>query len=291
MACVISLVQLPVLHHTASAQAIGNVDAVVVFDANGKRIGELLGRDEFVHFELPNHVIVRAGVEGAGFQSLVLPTYYLTGDCSGTTYVDARAADNSFAIVPQATIGPPGKTIYQVDLTSPPVIGPIQAVGCGLSDPTLCFSPPACKPCLPLGTVAADTPAGSSTLTLMDASAFPDSGSIAVGSFGYFYSMKTGNTLDLQGTLNAAVSAGATVTQAGDPCAQLPSALLPLLPVVDLDTLYTPPFHGLAASSPVATGCCGDCNGDGSVTVNEIITSVNYALGVCPASGSLHGSH
>ena len=27
--------------------------------------------------------------------------------------------------------------------------------------------------------------------------------------------------------------------------------------------------------------CCGDCNGDGEVTVHELVTSVNYALGGC----------
>ncbi len=43
--------------------------------------------------------------------------------------------------------------------------------------------------------------------------------------------------------------------------------------------------------------CCGDCNGDGSVTVDEILTAVNHALGSCsddhickqrfPASGQM----
>ncbi len=27
--------------------------------------------------------------------------------------------------------------------------------------------------------------------------------------------------------------------------------------------------------------CCGDCNGDGQVTINELITAVNSSLGVC----------
>lgn len=37
------------------------------------------------------------------------------------------------------------------------------------------------------------------------------------------------------------------------------------------------------ASPIVAPACCGDCNGDGQVNVNEIITAVNYALNSCPA--------
>jgi hypothetical protein len=31
--------------------------------------------------------------------------------------------------------------------------------------------------------------------------------------------------------------------------------------------------------------CCGDCNGDGTVTVEEIVTSVNRALGSCIDDG------
>ncbi|MDX2169953.1 MAG: hypothetical protein SF182_22985 [Deltaproteobacteria bacterium] len=50
--------------------------------------------------------------------------------------------------------------------------------------------------------------------------------------------------------------------------------------------------YGVASSAPAAhggeTACVGDCNGDGEVTVNEIITGVNIALGntpvqTCPA--------
>lgn len=35
---------------------------------------------------------------------------------------------------------------------------------------------------------------------------------------------------------------------------------------------------------PTLAQCCGDCGGDGIVTVNEIITAVNNALGQCPAA-------
>lgn len=40
-----------------------------------------------------------------------------------------------------------------------------------------------------------------------------------------------------------------------------------------------------------AAQCCGDCNGDGAVTVNELVTAVNRALtgcsddGICSAAG------
>ncbi len=57
---------------------------------------------------------------------------------------------------------------------------------------------------------------------------------------------------------------------------------LPIQPLIDLNTLFTPPFR-LAAASATAAACCGDCSGDGAVTVDEILTSVNYALNGCPA--------
>ena len=58
---------------------------------------------------------------------------------------------------------------------------------------------------------------------------------------------------------------------------------IPALTMVDLDTLFTPPFRLVAGSQGQAGACCGDCNGDGRVTINEIITSVNYALNERPA--------
>jgi hypothetical protein len=58
--------------------------------------------------------------------------------------------------------------------------------------------------------------------------------------------------------------------------------VVPVLSALDLDMAFAPPFH-LVAASPSSVGCCGDCNGDRTVTVDEILTSVNYALYSCPA--------
>jgi hypothetical protein len=41
----------------------------------------------------------------------------------------------------------------------------------------------------------------------------------------------------------------------------------------------------LAAHGAAAQQCCGDCSGDGEVTVDEIVTTVNLALSGCPAPG------
>jgi len=40
----------------------------------------------------------------------------------------------------------------------------------------------------------------------------------------------------------------------------------------------------LVAATPTVSsaGCCGDCDADGTVTINEIITAVNFALTTCP---------
>jgi len=34
---------------------------------------------------------------------------------------------------------------------------------------------------------------------------------------------------------------------------------------------------------PAHAQCCGDCNGNGEVTINELVTAVNSALAECPA--------
>ena len=38
----------------------------------------------------------------------------------------------------------------------------------------------------------------------------------------------------------------------------------------------------IVLSSPVSAQCCGDCNGDGTVTIAEIIGAVNRGLGLLP---------
>jgi len=38
-------------------------------------------------------------------------------------------------------------------------------------------------------------------------------------------------------------------------------------------------------AAPAAAQCCGDCNGDGEVTVNELVAAVNRALGSCSDDG------
>ena len=51
-----------------------------------------------------------------------------------------------------------------------------------------------------------------------------------------------------------------------------------MVPLV-LTLVLTPWLAGRAAAQ-----CCGDCNGDGAVTINELITAVNNALDGCGAA-------
>jgi len=48
-----------------------------------------------------------------------------------------------------------------------------------------------------------------------------------------------------------------------------------------LDDYFTAPFRVVPSKSNSAC-CCADCNGSGSVTVDELVTGVNNALGGCP---------
>ena len=41
---------------------------------------------------------------------------------------------------------------------------------------------------------------------------------------------------------------------------------------------------GLFVASGASAQCVGDCNGDGMVAINELITGVNIALGSAPVS-------
>jgi len=73
---------------------------------------------------------------------------------------------------------------------------------------------------------------------------------------------------------------------AGNSCVAVSGSYVPLQAVVDLNTLFTPPFHAGAAAPSTAAACCGDCNQNGTVTVDEILTSVDNALTGCPAAAA-----
>lgn len=47
------------------------------------------------------------------------------------------------------------------------------------------------------------------------------------------------------------------------------------------ETTATEPAAGTPTATVPAGGCCGDCDGSGEITINELITAVNFALGGC----------
>jgi hypothetical protein len=65
------------------------------------------------------------------------------------------------------------------------------------------------------------------------------------------------------------------IPNAGSPPLQVPNEV-PAIKIAVLGSYYTPPF------SLVPQGCCGDCNEDGTVAINELVTAVNSALYGCP---------
>src|SRR5690606_16870354 len=52
-----------------------------------------------------------------------------------------------------------------------------------------------------------------------------------------------------------------------------------------LGLLLLSAFAAPRAEGGLNATCCGDCNGDGSVAINELITLVNIALGSQPDDG------
>jgi len=74
-----------------------------------------------------------------------------------------------------------------------------------------------------------------------------------------------------------------------DPCPRfecvgaLDGEVVPAQALIDLDTKFVPPFSVLARQSTgTAPACCGDCDGNGSVAINELVRAVGGALDGCP---------
>lgn len=54
----------------------------------------------------------------------------------------------------------------------------------------------------------------------------------------------------------------------------------PAEPAIDLATLFTAPFR-IEPATIAGAACCGDCNGDRSIEITELISGVNHALNGC----------
>ena len=88
----------------------------------------------------------------------------------------------------------------------------------------------------------------------------------AVGPPGNTVYVKQGNTMSI--TVMSSLSYGSCQSLGG-----FTEDVIPVVPVLDLNTQFTPPFH--VVPSPIsAAPICGDCNGDGTVRANEITQAI-----------------
>jgi hypothetical protein len=95
-------------------------------------------------------------------------------------------------------------------------------------------------------------------------------------------------TLEDKGGSDTRVLVEATLTMSPPP----PDTATPTSTATPLPTSTTTPLPPTATSTSPAgmtatataprPACCGDCNGDGTVNINELITAVNHALDGCP---------
>jgi hypothetical protein len=277
----------------AQSQTLQRVDGLLVVDADGKTVGKALsdfkgGTIAEVAFSVGGQTFL-LGVRRDGFNA-DLTVYFDAPDCVGGAYVDPLQIDEEPRMLEPPGIAPPGKTVYVRDVgTVPQPITPRSFS----SSWTACTSAEANVATLAASISATDTvvplvnvPQG---FTLSSPPAGQPQGTVMIDDELISYQFVYGNDNSLRGvsrgvkgTQPAAHLAGASVVLFG--FADLDASAARQL--VDLDPLFRPPFSLTAAQSISAGCCCGDCNGNGAVTVDEILTSVNFALTGCPASSS-----
>ena len=125
------------------------------------------------------------------------------------------------------------------------------------------------------GTVAQGANAGATTLVLVDASAFPIAGAIDVGPTRLSFNGKTGNTLSLVTPLAESIAQWARVTLVG------PMGDCNGDGVVTSEDLVT--MTSIALGFQDVTDCSlGDSNQDGRILVNEILMAVNVSVNENP---------
>jgi hypothetical protein len=126
--------------------------------------------------------------------------------------------------------------------------------------------------------------ATDTTLTVTDAAPFPTSGTIVIDQERITYAAKQGNTLTgvirgVNGTTPAAHAAGAAVTFVAPPACVGDCGGTDSVSVADILTMVN-----IALGDLPLSGCwAGDADGDGQVTVDEIMSAVSNALVGCGA--------
>lgn len=146
--------------------------------------------------------------------------------------------------------------------------------------------------------------AGDTTLVVVSASVFPTSGTVQVGDDRLNYTSKSGNTLTLVAPLAQNVATATAVSfvgvdidvgsaPAGITAGNLNGDNKPDLVTANQDDDTV----SVLINASAANMCVGDCNGDGMVTVDEILVMVNIALDpnnnpitLCAAGDSDHSN-
>jgi hypothetical protein len=187
---------------TVTAQTLQPVDALILVDSTGKKLGNVLS---VVSAQEPLVATVGFSVNGRPFLVTVNDAWvssggglYTSTDCTGTFYGSPQTGE----LMERAAVGPSGMILYLPDLNAKP-----------------------------------------QTITVMSLPQQPFCSSVRPF---------------------------------------LVANVVPYVQVADLSTQFTPPFHLVPASTGSSASCCGDCNGNGQVTVDEILTTVNNALNGCP---------
>ena len=268
--------------HRVGAQTLEPVDALVMVDANGAKVGMVYPPADgggVLFFKFGGGIFrFRADATLTGLGRLL----FESPDCTGPGYV--FPVFGPYSLFPaDAVTAPPGRTLY---IPNPNATSAVVVFHSWWQDNSI----------LPSGGNCEGVSAGSSTLAsaiaatdifipLTSAGQISGSGTVKIDAELITYSSVSnsppGLTVSVRGadgTQAAEHSAGAEVYVA--------STLVPMIPSgIDLDTAFTRPFKLVPVTLTGSTAtCCGDCSGDGKVSVDELVTSVNNALSGCPAS-------
>lgn len=142
--------------------------------------------------------------------------------------------------------------------------------------------------------VAQDAAKDAAALVLVDASRFPDMGTVQLGNVLVDYVSKVGNSLTLTAPLAQAVTAS-TAASLSFPVGKGPWGIAagdfdgdgrPDLATANQDDATVSILLNIAGS---VSSCIGDCEDAGEVTVDGVIKMVNIALGVAPPADCLAG--
>jgi NHL repeat/Dockerin type I domain len=202
-----------------------------------------------------------AGVEGDGGPATLANLFGATGlvvDGSGSLCV-AQADSARVRVVAQVTTPPPSPTATRTPTSLPSPTPTPSRTATATPTHTLTATSTASATATPTPT-RTTTPTVTSTAT-------------ATASFTY--------TATLPPTPSATPSATSTVPAPSTPT-PTPTATASLPPTATATN--TPTTTPTQTAAPTAPSCTGDCNGDGTVSVSDLLTMVNIALGSAPAS-------